>query len=33
MNCPGLPLNISLLMAREADVKDPEVDLAIELSA
>lgn len=33
MNSPGLPLTISLVMAREAGVKDPEVSRAIELSA
>ena len=33
MNSPGLPLTISLVMAREAGVKAPEVDRAIELSA
>ena len=33
MNSPGLPLTISLVMAREAGVKDPAVDLAIERSA
>jgi hypothetical protein len=33
MNSPGLPLTISLVMAREAGVKDPSVDLAIERSA
>ena len=33
MNSPGLPLTISLVMAREAGVKDPEVARAIELSA
>lgn len=33
MNSPGLPLTISLVMAREAGVKDPTVDLAIERSA
>jgi hypothetical protein len=32
MNAPGLPLTISLAMAREAGVKDPAVDLAIERS-
>ncbi len=32
MNSPGLPLTISLVMAREAGVKDPAVDRAIELS-
>ncbi len=33
MNSPGLPLTISLAMAREAGVKAPEVDRAIEQSA
>jgi hypothetical protein len=33
MNAPGLPLTISLVMARDAGVKDPEVAKAIELSA
>ena len=33
MNAPGLPLTISLVMARDAGVKDPEVARAIELSA
>lgn len=33
MNSPGLPLTISLVMAREAGVKDPDLDLAIERSA
>ena len=33
MNSPGLPLTISLVMARAAGVKDPEMDLAIERSA
>jgi hypothetical protein len=32
MNSPGLPLTISLVLAREAGVKDPEVTTAIELS-
>ncbi len=32
MNSPGLPLTISLVMARDAGVKDPAVDRAIELS-
>ncbi len=32
MNSPGLPLTISLVMARAAGVKDPAVDRAIELS-
>ncbi|MEY3897145.1 MAG: hypothetical protein RLZZ214_2666, partial [Verrucomicrobiota bacterium] len=33
MNAPGVPLTISLLMARSARIKDPAVDLAIERSA
>lgn len=33
MNSPGLPLTISLVLARAAGVKDPAVDRAIELSA
>jgi len=33
MNSPGVPLTISLVLAREAGVKDPAVDLAIERSA
>ena len=33
MNSPGLPLTISLVMAREAGVKDAAVELAIERSA
>jgi hypothetical protein len=33
MNAPGVPLTISLVMARAAGVKDPEVSRAIELSA
>lgn len=33
MNSPGIPLTISLVMARAAGVKDPAVDRAIELSA
>ncbi len=33
MNAPGLPLTISLVMARNAGVDDPEVARAIELSA
>jgi hypothetical protein len=33
MNAPGLPLTISLVMARDAGVKEPEVAKAIELSA
>jgi len=33
MNAPGLPLTTSLILAREAGVEDPAVDLAIERSA
>lgn len=33
MNSPGVPLTIALVMAREAGVKDPAIDLAIERSA
>jgi len=33
MNSPGVPLTISLVMAREAGVKDPALDRAIERSA
>jgi len=33
MNSPGVPLTISLVLARQAGVKDPAVDLAIERSA
>jgi len=33
MNSPGLPLTLSLVLAREAGVKDPKVDRAIERSA
>ncbi len=33
MNAPGLPLTTSLVLARDAGVKDPIVDLAIERSA
>ena len=33
MNAPGLPLTISLVLAREAGVKAPAIDLAIERSA
>ena len=33
MNSPGVPLTISLVMARDAGVKDPAIDRAIELSA
>ena len=32
MNSPGLPLTISMVMAREAGVEDPALDRAIELS-
>ena len=32
MNSPGVPLTISLVLARKAGVKDPAVDLAIERS-
>lgn len=32
MNSPGLPLTISMVMAREAGVEDPVLDRAIELS-
>lgn len=32
MNSPGVPLTISLVLARQAGVKDPEVARAIELS-
>ncbi len=32
MNSPGVPLTISLVLAREAGVKDPELARAIELS-
>jgi uncharacterized protein DUF6288/HEAT repeat protein len=32
MNAPGVPLTISLVMAREAGVEDPALDLAIEKS-
>jgi len=32
MNSPGLPLTISLILAREAGVDDPELDRAIEKS-
>ena len=32
MNAPGLPLTISMVMAREAGVEDPALDRAIELS-
>ncbi len=33
MNSPGLPLTIGLVMARQAGIKEPEIDRAIELSA
>lgn len=33
MNSPGIPLTISLAMARAAGIKDPAIDLAIERSA
>ena len=33
MNAPGVPLTISLIMARQAGVKDPAIDLAIERSS
>lgn len=33
MNSPGAPLTIGLVLAREAGVKDPALDLAIERSA
>ncbi len=33
MNAPGLPLTISLVLARAAGVKDPAIDLAIERSS
>jgi hypothetical protein len=33
MNSPGVPLTISLVLARQAGVKDPALDRAIELSA
>ena len=33
MNSPGVPLTISLVLARSAGVKEPAVDLAIERSA
>ena len=32
MNAPGLPLTTSLILAREAGIKDPKLDLAIERS-
>lgn len=33
MNAPGVPLTISLIMARKAGLKDPNLDLAIERSS
>lgn len=33
MNAPGVPLTISLILARKAGLKDPAIDLAIERSA
>ena len=33
MNAPGVPLTVALVLAREAGVQDPKVDLAIERSA
>lgn len=33
MNAPGLPLTVSLILAREAGIDDPELDEAIEKSA
>ena len=33
MNSPGVPMTISLVLARDAGVKDPSLDLAIERSA
>ncbi|NWK55008.1 acetylesterase [Verrucomicrobiaceae bacterium N1E253] len=33
MNAPGLPLTVSLILARKAGVKDPALDRAIEKSA
>jgi hypothetical protein len=33
MNAPGVPLTISLVMARQAGIRDPAIDLAIERSA
>ena len=33
MNAPGVPLTISLVLAREAGVKEPEIDKAVENSA
>jgi hypothetical protein len=33
MNAPGVPLTISLIMAKQAGIKDPALDLAIERSS
>jgi len=33
MNAPGVPLTISLILARQAGLKDPAIDLAIERSS
>ena len=33
MNSPGIPLTISMVLAREAGVKDPDLDLAISRAA
>ncbi|HSP41768.1 MAG TPA: DUF6288 domain-containing protein [Luteolibacter sp.] len=33
MNAPGLPLTTALILAREAGVKEPQIDLAIDRSA
>ncbi len=33
MNSPGVPLTISLVLARETGIRDPAIDLAIERSA
>ena len=33
MNSPGVPLTIGLVLAREAGIKDPAIDLAIERSS
>jgi hypothetical protein len=33
MNAPGLPLTVSLILAREAGIDDPDLDKAIEKSA
>lgn len=33
MNAPGIPLTISLMMAKAAGIEDPKIDLAIERSA